>query len=77
MVNVEAYSLVKNTSDVTLTREHDGIFLLFLLFFVPQERYRQQNLDIFEMKGRILKTIVLSCSKRSPPLVDEDRDGHS
>ena len=25
MVNVEAYSLVKNTSDVTLIREHDGL----------------------------------------------------
>ena len=74
VVNVEAYSLVKNTSDVTLTRELDGIF--FVVFFVVQERYRQQNLDIFEMKGRILITIVLSCSKRSSP-VDEDRDSHS
>ena len=72
MVIVEAYSLVKNTSDVTLTRECDGIF--FVVFFVAQERYRQQNFDIFEMKGRILMTIVLGCSKRSPPLVDENRD---
>jgi hypothetical protein len=41
VVNVEAYSLVKNTSDVTLTQEQDGIIYLFL--FVDQERYRQQN----------------------------------
>ena len=65
---------MKNTSDVTLTRERDGIF--FFAFFLVQERYRQQNLDIFEMKGRILITIVLGCSKRSSP-VDEDRDSHS
>ena len=48
----------------------------FVVSFVAQERYRQQNLDIFEMKGRILITIVLGCSKRSSP-VDEDRDSHS
>ena len=41
VVNVEAYSFVKNTSDVTLTQEHDGIIYLFL--FVDQERYHQQN----------------------------------
>ena len=29
VVNVKAYSLVKNTSDVTLTRERDGIFFAF------------------------------------------------
>ena len=40
MVIVEAYSLVKNTSDVTLTRECDGIFFCF---FVVHERYCRQN----------------------------------
>ena len=43
VVNVEAYSLVKNTLDVTLTRERDGIF--FVVFFcssgeVPSTKFR-------------------------------------
>ena len=43
VVNVKAYSLVKNTSDVTLTRELDGIF--FVVFFcssgeVPSTEFR-------------------------------------
>ena len=34
-------------------------------------------LGILEMKARILLMEVLSCSKRSPPLVDDDREAHS
>ena len=45
VVNVEAYSLVKNTSDVTLTRERDGIFFVVFGFFcssgeVPSTKFR-------------------------------------
>ena len=34
-------------------------------------------LGILEMKAQILLMEVLSCSKRSPPLVDDDREAHS
>ena len=34
-------------------------------------------LGILEMKARILLMEVLSCSKRSPPLVEDDREAHS
>ena len=34
-------------------------------------------LGILEMKARILLMEVLSCSKRSPPLVDDDREANS
>ena len=34
-------------------------------------------LVILEMKARILLMEVLSCSKRSPPLVDDDREAYN
>ena len=34
-------------------------------------------LGILEMKARILLMEVLSCSKRSPPLVDDDREAYN
>ena len=34
-------------------------------------------LGILEMKARILLMEVLSCSKRSPPLVDDDREARN
>jgi hypothetical protein len=34
-------------------------------------------LGILEMKARILLMEVLSCSKRSPPLIDDDREAHN
>ena len=34
-------------------------------------------LGILEMKARILLMEALNCSKRSSPLVDDDREAHS
>ena len=34
-------------------------------------------LGILEMKARILLMEVPSCSKRFPPIVDDDRESHS
>ena len=34
-------------------------------------------LVILEMKAQILLMEVLSCSKRSPPVVDDDREAHN
>ena len=34
-------------------------------------------LGILEMKAQILLIEVFSCSKHSPPLVDDDREAHS
>jgi hypothetical protein len=43
-----------------------------------QERFLSvEFLGILEMKARILLMEVLSFSKRSPPLVDDDREAHS
>ena len=36
-----------------------------------------RSLGILEMKARFLLMKVLSCSKRPPPLVDDDREAHS
>ena len=51
---------------------HDGLF-----FGIVQERDVSRILDMFEMKARILLMEVLSCSKRSPPLIEDDREAHS
>ena len=34
-------------------------------------------IGILKMKARILLMDVLSCSKRSPPLIDDDREAHN
>ena len=43
-----------------------------------QERFLSvEFLGILKMKARILLMEVLSSSKHSPPLVDDDREAHS
>ena len=68
MVIVEAYSLVKNTSDVTLTRECDGNF--FVVFFcssgeLPSTKFiyiRDERSNSDDDSPRLLK--AFSSSRR-------------